>query len=279
MNIVQSLKLRIDVKLYCSFQFASLREAARQQGLEVLREELCRLVPNITDQYSSFKVDNPYLHTKVRNLHAFQVSLVKLAMDARKKAVIVDIGDSSGAHLKYITALYSSSKDISCLGVNIDQQAVDRIKARGLKAIKARAEELDKYDIHADIFLCFETLEHLMDPIRFLYELSSKTKAEYLIITVPYVRSSRTGLYHIRRGERKTVYAENTHIFEFCPEDWKLLMTHAGWSIYAEKIYTQYPIRGIYSFMRTYWQRFDFEGFFGVVLKRDPSWACLYKDW
>ncbi|KKL99163.1 hypothetical protein LCGC14_1817200 [marine sediment metagenome] len=115
-----------------------------------------------------------------------------------KKPVIVDIGDSAGAHLQYIMGLYSKNKDIKCLSVNLDEKAVRKIREKGLEAIHARAEDLHKYDVNADIFLCFELLEHLMNPCQFLYELSSRTNVKYLIVTIPYVRGSRVGLHHIR---------------------------------------------------------------------------------
>jgi 2-polyprenyl-3-methyl-5-hydroxy-6-metoxy-1,4-benzoquinol methylase len=140
-------------------------------------------------------------------------------------------------------------------------------------------EELDKYDIQPDIFLCFETLEHLTDPCRFLYQLSTKTKARFLIVTVPYLKESRIGLHNIRSNRTSKICAENTHIFELSPQDWKLLMMHSGWSVLKEKIYFQYPLKGILKITKRYWKKYDFEGFYGVILARDYSWSSLYSDW
>ena len=96
---------------------------------------------------------------------------------------------------------------------------------------------------------------------------------------MPYVRKSRVGLHHIRRSTSETVKAENTHIFELSPEDWKLIVRHSGWDIVKERVYLQYPKRSFYRLTKYLWRRFDFEGFYGLILKRDNSWSSKYLDW
>lgn len=120
----------------------SLESAAREQRLCELRKKLKEIVPEITNQYSSFKIDNPYLEINVRNLHAFQISLVNTIIGEFEKPVIVDIGDSAGMHLQYLQGLYNNSKRIECLSVNLDSKAVERIRKKGLNAVLARAEDL-----------------------------------------------------------------------------------------------------------------------------------------
>ena len=258
----------------------SIRCAVREQGLEALSDRLEKIVPDISQQYSLFEVKEGYLKAKVRAMHAFQMSLLGEVMrNFQNSAVIVDIGDSAGTHIQYIKGLYSQKMKVKSLSVNLDEKAVARIKAKGLDAVCAKAEDLGSYDIKPDIFLCFETLEHLMDPCNFLRSLSLGTKAEYLIITVPYLTNSRVGLHHIRNCAQNDVYAENTHIFELSPSDWKLLILHSGWCIKAEKIYLQYPQRGVLRITRSYWRKSDYEGFYGLVLSRDNSWTSKYKNW
>ena len=257
----------------------SLEKAAKEQGLDKLRTDLENIVPDISEQYSLFKLDTTYLLMKVRNMHAFQISLVNKIIEQFDMPVIVDIGDSSGTHLQYLIGLYSEYRKIRCLSVNMDAKAVARIKNKGLEAVHARAEDLPAYDIDANIFLCFETLEHLINPLHFLFTLSSKTNAKYMIITIPYLRNSRVGLHHIRAGRKENVYAENTHIFELNPEDWKLLARHSGWEIIEDKIYLQYPKRSFLRMTKPLWKRYDFEGFYGLILRRDDTWSCKYLDW
>lgn len=257
----------------------SLEAAAKEQGLKDLIKKLQVLVPDVTDQYSTCKIDNQYLKAKIRNLHAFQISLVNEVIKEFENPVVVDIGDSAGTHLQYLIGFYSNTKNIKCLSVNLDKDAIERIKGKGLNAIHARAEDLDRHNLNVDIFLCFQVLEHLMNPCLFLYKLSEKTKAKFLVVTIPYLKSSRVGLHHIKRSRGEIVKAENTHIFELSPEDWKLVIKHSGWNIVKEKTYSQYPKRGLLRITKALWKRFDYEGFYGVILTRDNTWSSRYSDW
>lgn len=257
----------------------SLKSAAKEQKLDGLVKRLEELVPDISEQYSSFKIKGTFTNIKVRNMHAFQMSLIDRVINEFEKPVIVDIGDSSGTHLEYISRLYSKNKTIKCLGVNLDVKAIERIRGKGFEAIHARAEELHKQNVNGDVFLCFEILEHMTDPCKFLYDLSSKTNAKYLIASVPYLKKSRVGLHHIRAGRKDKVNAENTHILELSPENWKLVARHAGWKVVEDKIYFQYPKWSVWRVAKPLWKKLDFEGFYGIVLERDDSWSSLYQDW
>lgn len=257
----------------------SLKKATSEQGLKNLLLKLEQIVPDISNQYSTFKINTPYLKTKTRGLHAFQISLINKAMETIKNPVIVDIGDSAGTHLQYIIGLYSNSKNIKCLSVNCDMKAVQRIREKKLNAMCARAEDIQHYNENVDIFLCFETLEHLMNPCVFLHELSTKTNAKFLIVTVPYIRNSRVCLRHISNNNKEYVNAENTHIFELNPGDWKLIAKHSGWDIAEERIYLQYPKKSIFRISKSFWKKYDFEGFYGMILTRDDTWSSRYMDW
>lgn len=259
--------------------FLSLKAAGQEQGLDGLVEQLRCIIPSLEDQYSMFKVEGDYLSLKVRQVHAFQIALIKEVIGEFSAPVVVDIGDSSGSHVRYIQELFSSQRKIRAISVNLDLEAVKRIIDKGGEAICARAEDLAAYEVKADIFLCFEVMEHLMNPARFLYDLSSRTTAKYFIATVPFVRRSRVALRHIRERRQTPVSAENTHIFELAPDDWRLLVQHAGWRVVQERIYCQYPRRGLWRVMQPTWAKLDFEGFYGMVLTRDPQWSSLYKDW
>jgi len=275
---------------FCQFiAIKSIEKAVHEQGFSQLVYQLGEIVPDITQQYSTFKVDTLYLTKKVRGEHAFQISLVQEAINMLKKSAkgaltIADIGDSAGTHIQYIKALFGD-RNIRTISINLDPKAVKRIREKGFEAICARAEEIgEKYNITADIFLCFETLEHLMNPAEFLYKLS-KTNCDLLVITVPYLKESRIGLHQIKNldkqslSQKKIMLAENTHIFELSPEDLQLLFKFAGWSVVFERIYLQYPRKHWLRISKNYWRMFDFEGFYGVILKRDSTWSKLYTGW
>lgn len=254
----------------------SLRAAAAEQGLAPLVERLAA-VGDVSDQYTTMRMDSPYLRQKVLTQHAFQVALAGPALP-KGDGVVVDIGDSSGAHTQYLKALHPDCK-AGFLSVNLDEHAVAKIQGKGLKAMHARAEDVLKKGVTAEVFLLFETLEHLSDPFNFLHALASKSLCRRLVLTVPYVRRSRLGLHHIRLDIRKKMTAERVHLLELCPEDLRLLFAHTGWRVENERIYLQYPLRSPLRATKALWARHDFEGFYGVVLSRDDSWSSLYADW
>jgi len=83
----------------------SIEKALHEQGLSEFAYKLSKIVPDITYQYTSFKLNTEYLVTKVRALHAFQLSIVKEAIKLLEKEstnnfTIVDIGDSAGTHIQ-----------------------------------------------------------------------------------------------------------------------------------------------------------------------------------
>lgn len=256
----------------------SLRHAAREQGLGELCRRLAAINPDLRRQYTGFAVDSAYLEAKVRAQHAFQISLALPEIQARPGSIVVDIGDSSGAHIAYLKAL-GGSPQTRYLSVNLDPEAIAKIRARGYEAVLARAEELDRHGITADIFLSFETMEHLSDPVSFLHALSAKTRCQRLVLTVPFVGRSRVGFQHIRHGLKERVGAEKVHIFELCPEDLRLMFQHTGWRVERDAVYRQYPRWSWLRLTRWAWRRWDFEGFYGAVLSRDDSWSSLYADW
>lgn len=262
-------------------RISSILHAVKGQGLLDLYNRLGLIVPDIENQYSSFKVDTDYYRTKIRAHHSFQISMVQdalklLNLKNHETLKVVDIGDSCGTHLQYIKHLYGN---IDALSVNIDPEAVRRIKEKGMKAICTRAEDLGKYSIKADICLSFQVLEHLFDPIGVLRKFSKGMQCKAFIVTVPYLRQSKVALNHIRNNQRNNFFAENVHVFELSPTDWQLIFQHSGWRVMHEKIYLQYPKKGLLKFTRQYWKRVDYEGFYGAVLLKDSTWSDLYKDW
>ncbi len=274
------LLARIGGKLDLLFgiRLRSLKAAAREQGLDAIVRQLEVIIPDISDQYTSVRLDSEYITRKIRQAHAFQTRLALKACDLKPDArLIVDIGDSSGTHLRYIKALLDH--DVHTLSVNMDPHAVERIRAKGLEAVCCRAEELHHEHGAADIFLLFETLEHFMNPARFLYDLGKSTPDCLLVVTVPYVARSRIGLHHLRGPVHRKASAENTHIFELSPQDLRLLCNFTGWEIVHQETYLQYPRRHPLRLTKSLWRAEDLEGFFGLILRPAPQLAELYTDW
>ena len=123
-------------KLFYRLAVASLSSTNKQAGRLGLVEKITAIVPNISDQFSTWTVEmkNTYDVTKIRSIHAFQVSLAlfalgKISNEVTKSVLsVVDIGDSSGTHVRYLKELYSDSnnKRAEFISVNLDSDAVEK---------------------------------------------------------------------------------------------------------------------------------------------------------
>ena len=241
----------------------SLRAALREQGLWSMYRYLEGLVPDITDQYTSFRVDTDYLRLKVRGLHAFQMELVLKALDrfVKAPAFVVDIGDSAGTHVQYVREYCRDAESLvpTCWSVNWDPEAVKRIQSKGLDARLQNVEHLEPDGVDhlwADMALCFETLEHRETPVGFLRAIRS---CGCLVMTVPWVRRSR-----VVTGSR-VAGQEGGHCFELSPGDWRAVLDRAGWQVCVAQVYRQYPRWHPARVTRGWWRRRDYEGFWGCV--------------
>lgn len=262
----------------------SVRWAVKQQDLETIMKRLREIEPDISDQQSSGKEDfNDYWELKRRALQSFQCLLMLkvLGYFDKKEITVVDIGDSAGTHMLYLKELTKGSYEIDSIGVNLDPRAIEKIKARGQKAMLCRAEDLELGGKEVDLFTSFQMVEHLHNPAIFFRRLAKKSRGRKMLITVPYVKQSRVGLHMIRTKSNAASFAENEHIFELSPEDWKLLLLHSGWKVVFEKVHYQYPtgIPVVSRILRSIWRKRDYEGFWGAVLEKDTALSDLYKDW
>ncbi len=277
--------------LYERVQIASVMASAKEYRLNSTIKSLEEIVPDLSNQYVAHTIEKDVLKIRVRSLHAFQmqlflsvIELIAKEKDYQNGFTIADIGDSSGTHQLYIKQLLNnkrmfSANSLNLISVSCDPLAVKRIKSKGLKAILCRAENLFKEkNIDVNLFISFEMLEHLKDPVSFLNLLSKDSNCSHFLLTVPYLKTSRVGLHHIRNKQNKRVYSANTHIFELCPEDWRLIFCLTGWKPVKERIYLQYPKWSFFRITKSIWKKFDFEGFYGVYLKKDREWADNYHD-
>ena len=270
----------------------SLNSASKEQSLKELKIKLAEIIPDLSQQYTSFKIEGSYLINKMRSQHAFQVLLAQEAIslldrDKRHSPTLVDVGDSSGTHLHYLDTLSGAGCNISAISVNLDPVAVKKILDKGFKAIESRAELLHEhpdFNGSADIFLSYEMVEHLLDPVSFLHAMATKSKCDYFVVTVPYLHQSRIGLHQVRHLDKqqdRAFNAETTHIFELSPDDWDLIFRFSGWKIVKSVRYTQYPknILNPLSVLRYLWRKLDFDGFYGVILEKDDSISKRYQNW
>ena len=266
---------------------ASLDAASREAGTAEMRERLRALKPDIQDQYTShFNVDSyrAFWEPKMRSLHAFQVKAVLDAIDAigKDNLFIADIGDSSGSHAEYIKALAKPGQISHFVSVNLDPVAIEKVRRKGGEAILCRAEKLDLNGFRPNLFLSFQMVEHVLNPIGFIHGLATEGAADHLVISVPYVQHSRFGGRELRGNEAnlpETMNAEGLHIFELSPIDWSRLFLFAGFRTIWTRVFTQYPSKGLLRVTAPVWRKADFDGFAVFFLRRDLSVAHRYVDW
>lgn len=265
----------------------SISLAQREQGLSKLTTSLREIVPDISNQESREDFNySAYWELKRRTQQAFQCSLMMRAIEGfpTKKLTVADIGDSAGTHMLYLRELTKGQLDIDTVSINLDPRAIEKIRARGFRAVLKRAEDIDPKDIggnQLDLCTSFQMVEHLHNPAVFFRRLAKNRLCKKILITVPYLRKSRVGLHHLRSKSSEIIYAEDVHIFELSPEDWGLLLLHSGWKIVFSKIYYQYPkkVPVVSQLLKVYWRNTDFEGFWGVILEKDTTYSDLYQDW
>ncbi len=269
-----------EVKFWC------LKRVEQQYGFAKYKKAFTKINKDLSQQYTQRVRVTKLYELKLRNQHCFQALFSAKAIrkflntGGIKECKVVDIGDSAGNHLKYLNYLMGKDIKIDGLSINLDEDAVNKINAAGGRAILCRAEEYTpEYDI--DFYLSYEMMEHLHNPALFLHKLAKANKGKYMIVTVPYLAQSRVGLHRSSDKSRLPITAEQEHIFELSPEDWKKLCMHSGWKVLWSEIYFQYPtnIPVVSHVCRKIWKKHDFEGFLGMVMKRDMSVSNRYKDW
>lgn len=262
----------------------SISYSVRENKFVELIERLRQITPDISRQeLTAMSGYNDYWELKRRALQAFQCNMMLKALEPLtvKNLTVVDIGDSAGTHMLYLKELTKDKFDIDTIGVNLDPAAIEKIKARGQKAVLCRAEDLNLGDKKVDLFTSFQMVEHLHNPAIFFRRLAKRSPCNKIVLTGPYMKSSRVGLHNIRNKVNKSVIAEEEHIFELDPEDWSLLFLHSGWKVTYSQIYYQYPrkIPIVNTILGWFWRKTDFEGFWGVILEKDTTFSDCYQDW
>lgn len=135
-----------------------------------------------------------------------------------QKDTFADIGDPDGIFLK------SFQKDQ--LSANISKVAVSNVRSRGIEALRCDAEHLPFKTGSIDHILYFEILEHLKNPICALAELH-RVAAKSVFISIPFV--SRTNILPAQYDPDRPDFEH--HVFEFDDEDFRNVVTHAGFRV------------------------------------------------
>ncbi len=137
--------------------------------------------------------------------------LLRRRLGPTGKRRVLDAGASDGFFLERLGA-------VGGVGVNFLGACARRIRSDGYHACQADIERLPFGDRTFDFVVCCETLEHVRNPIAALEELIRVCRTR-LFLTIPWLPKTRV------TGRPKGWPEVESHIFEFCEEDFARVLT------------------------------------------------------
>lgn len=259
---------------------ATLDVANSNPELKTIWDCSFTVFPDFKNHFS-VPVDNKEIEHRIRLLVVGETFFIKKEIEDilgnKKNCSYADIGDSDGSVRLLLNKLFFGEK-LKSVGINLQQTAVNKMKALGLEAICADAITLGNQGINYDIISLFETLEHLPDPISFLKNIKPVT-GEILVLSVPYIRKSRVNLAYLTEKwpkDRKPTI-ESVHIFELSTKDWEKIFLHTGWKIKNEWKLMAFPSNKLSRLiLQPYWRCISFDGFWFVSLVKDNKYSSRY---
>jgi len=166
---------------------------------------------------------NPDLYiTQIRYYRMFEYFKNNLSDVFDNNIQVLNVGDTSGMLFKAM-----GRKGIS---VNINPECIANIKSKEIEAQLGDAQVLKFPDKYFDYSFCFQTLEHLPNPIAALCELGRVTKNK-VFVSIPNVRQSKiySQDYWVKLKKEswqvESVRRVDCHIFEFSEDDFKKILS------------------------------------------------------
>jgi 2-polyprenyl-3-methyl-5-hydroxy-6-metoxy-1,4-benzoquinol methylase len=140
----------------------------------------------------------------------------------KKAGRLLDIGCGYGVFLEQ-----ASEKGWDAYGVDLSESAVEYAIAKGLNVTKSTLFEKKYMDKEFDIVTMFYVLEHVSDPMKYLYEINRILKPNGLILiripnTTPIVRLLK--FLHIPNK----LYDAPSHLYDFSPAFTKKMLEKTG---------------------------------------------------
>lgn len=137
--------------------------------------------------------------------------------------VAVEIGAASDVFLRHVKAERK-------LGINVLDACVEQLNRQGITGIKADGQRMPLGDNVADLTICFETLEHVRNPILFLTELSRITRGK-LLLSIPWVlKTNIRPRWHGLANPSGQPDSE-FHVFEFDETDFQKILSYTDFEV------------------------------------------------
>lgn len=164
-------------------------------------------------------IEPEHLREGLRVFHAWRVHTLRERFgDRLETAQVLDVGDTDGLLLKHLGKAGT--------GFNLAPAVVRNIRANGIDAVLGDGQQMPFDDASFDCVLCFETLEHVENPLSLLDELARVCKpGGRVFLSIPWVPRTQVQPrdFSIDRG-----YG---HIIEFAPREFRALITHSALEI------------------------------------------------
>jgi ubiquinone/menaquinone biosynthesis C-methylase UbiE len=153
---------------------------------------------------------------------ARRVELVRHATSDLDRRTVLDVGATSDLIFRYL-----NKKGVA---LNISPQAVDYMRDRGIEAVVGDACQLPFPDNSFDYVLCYQTVEHMENPVQCLRELG-RVARERVFVTVP--NTAKT-IVCASGDARKGIH--RWHFIEFSPPDFRVVLRRAGLRVRSEEV-------------------------------------------
>lgn len=205
-DLVERLKSRT-----APLEIAALRESIRRHGFRP--DEFSMSDEQAGIHFANDTEVGPFSRLAIRFFHEYKLQFLRahLAPDYVSRHAFIEVGDSDGLVLR--------SLGKGGFSINNDPRCIALIGQNGIESRLGLGERLDVLDKSYDVAMTFQTLEHSLNPVAFLQELT-RVARQKVIVSVPGV--TRTMIHPRINGVR----VGEEHVFELCMRDLLRLTTH-----------------------------------------------------
>ena len=160
---------------------------------------------------------------------------------------VIELGAASDLFLKAVDAKKK-------VGIDALPVCIEKLKKAGIEGrLALNGEKILAEDNEANVVICFETLEHVQNPILFIKELERIVKINGVIfLSIPFVKTTRT-LSRFHNGNSKDRPEAENHVFEFSPDDFLKIVSYTKLRIEKNQILENYKMS--YDFITNYFIR------------------------
>ena len=223
-----------------------------------------RLVPRNHYAYTTVEDEFVYnlLTIQQNNLINFTIENTR-GLDLES---ILEVGCTSDLFLKEVEA---DKK----MGLNFLDVCCEQIERQGIRSVKANADTIPLPEKSVDVVICYQMLEHSLNPIKVLRELERISKG-LILLSIPWVlKTNIRSKYHGGQPDGRPM--SEYHIFEFSEEDFRRILSHTNLKVEGYKKllnYRHFQTPLLYKVLKSLYLSY-FPALNVYVLKSPKVWA------